>query len=336
MQDELTPIDVLVTQPADTLAGADTTRASFFKLDSLDTIHKISRSLEESAQAIREGRIEDFFGWILNAFGAFIFQGLIPSILLGLFFYGVYRLLVIALRKSRPDDGVRQLSIRGLRLAIAITAGIMILDQLGVNVTTLIAGFGIAGIALGFAARDTLENMISGITILVDSPFRVGDMVTVSEVYGTIKEITLRSTRVLTPQNHIVVFPNTTMVKDKLVNHTVLGIVRVDVPFTIGYTESPKKARDIIFGLIETDRRLHPDYPPTIVVLELDDKTITMSLRIFLKDARSEYPVQFEYMEMIRDTLRENGILAAFPHVHVLTAGESPAAKPPPTKKDQP
>lgn len=326
MQDELTPID-LQTRTADTLAAADTMKPSWFRRDSMDTIHKIGQSLEESALAIREGRFEDVFSGLLDALGTFLFQGLLPSVLLILFFYGLYRLLVAALRKSRPNDGVRQLSIRGLRLAIATTAVIMIMDQIGVNVTTLIAGFGIAGIALGFAARDTLENMISGITILVDNPFRVGDMVTVNEVYGTVKEITLRSTRILTAQNHMVVFPNTTMVKDKLVNHTVLGIVRLDIRFSIGYVDSPQKARALVLALTENDRRLHPDHPRTVVVMELDDKTITMVLRIFLKDARSEYPVQFEYMEMIRDTLRENGIQTAFPHVHVLTSGESSIAQ---------
>lgn len=328
MQDELTPIDLLSRQSADTSAVADSTRASIFKTDSLDAIHRIGRSLEESAIAIREGRIEDFLGSVLNAFVTFLLQGLLPSLLLILFFYGIYRLLAAALRKSRPDDGVRQLSIRGIRLAIATIAGIMIMDQLGINVTTLIAGFGIVGIALGFAARDTLENMISGVTILVDNPFRVGDMVTVNEVYGTVKEITLRSTRILTPQNHIVVFPNTTLVKDKLINHTVLGVVRLDIRFSIGYIDSPQRARDLVLGLTENDRRLHPDHPRSVVVTDLDDKTITMALRIFLKDARSEYPIQFEYMETIRDTLRENGIQTAFPHVHLLSAGDPPPAAP--------
>src|SRR5690606_28793812 len=98
------------------------------------------------------------------------------------------------------------------RIFAGVFIGVMVLDQFAVNVTALLAGLSIAGIAVGFAARDTLENFISGITILLDRPFRIGDNIEISEVYGSVEEITLRSTRLRTLNNEVMVMPNIQMI----------------------------------------------------------------------------------------------------------------------------
>ena len=174
-QDAPTPADSLLADSlaADT-AGVDTTNA----------IAQITRDLEETGRALREGRYTDVYDQLSTALISFVVDGLIPAVLTLMLVYVAYvalnRVLGGVLRRSRGVDlGVRQLLMKAFRLVMFSFAAILVLDQLGMNVAALIAGLGIAGIALGFAARDTLENFISGITILLDQPFRIGDNVEV-------------------------------------------------------------------------------------------------------------------------------------------------------------
>src|SRR5690606_16454336 len=169
------------------------------------------------------------------------------------------------------DTGVQQLILRALRVVVFAFAVITVLGQLGINVTALVAGLGIAGIALGFAAQDTVKNFIAGVTILLDRPFRVGDNIELEDTFGTVDEITLRSTRVRTLNNEIAIVPNAKVIEEKIINHTMLRTLRVVVPFGIAYKERPQAAREVVLALTEGDRRLHPDYPPSVVVEALGD-----------------------------------------------------------------
>jgi len=186
-----------------------------------------------------------------------------------------------------------------------------------VNVTALLAGLSIAGIAVGFAARDTLENFISGVTILLDRPFSIGDTIQIEGVYGTVEEITLRSTRLRTLNNEVMVMPNLHMINQKLINHAMLGVVRVEVPFGIAYKEYPQAARAVVLELTEGDDRLHPDLPPSVVVTGLNNSSVDMVLRVYVKNPRDEVSVRHGYIEKVREALREADIEIPFPHLQL-------------------
>ena len=310
------PIADSVAAAADSLA-ADTTGA-----DTSDAVSRITQNIEETGRALREGRFEDVYDQLSAALIHFVVDGLIPAVLTLLLVYVAYialnRVLGGVLRRSRRVDlGVEQLVMKAFRLVMISFAAILVLDQLGMNVAALIAGLGIAGIALGFAARDTLENFISGITILLDQPFRVGDNVVIEDTFGTVQEITLRSTRIRTLNNEVAVLPNAHMIQQKVINHTLLGVLRVVIPFGIAYKEYPQQAREAVLKTTEGDNRLHPDYPPSVVVTKMNDSSVDMDLRLFLKDPQLEIPVRFDYLERVREALREADIEIPFPHLQL-------------------
>jgi small conductance mechanosensitive channel len=314
-QDGAAP-ETLYVVPGDTAAPA------VAQPDTAGTLTQITRTLEETGRAVREGRYEDVIDQVMRASISFMLEGLIPALITIFFFYVIYRVvdrvLGSAMRRSRHvNEGVRQLVHRGVRLAIFSFAAVMVLDQIGMNVAALVAGLGIAGIALGFAARDTLENFISGIAILLDQPFRVGDNVRVGELFGTVQEITLRSTRLRTLNNELAVLPNTQMIQQMVINHSILGVLRVEIPFGIAYKEYPQEAREVALKTTEGDPRLHPDYPPKVIVSKMSDSSVEMRLWIFLKDPRLEVPIRFEYTERIREALREADIEVPFPHLQL-------------------
>ena len=253
--------------------------------------------------------------------------GLVPSLLsalfVGLIFYGLYRLLISVaggvLRRSRSvDQGLETISMRTLRVLGWSFILVLVLSQLGINVAALIAGLGIAGLALGFAAKDSLENFIAGVTILLDRPFSVGDWVTVDTHYGKVEHITLRSTRIRTPNNQTVVFPSLQMVTKAVVNHTTGAPLRVDVPFGIAYKERVQDARDVVMGLVDRDdARLAPGADHKAVVTGLGDSSVDMQLRLYLGDPGDAVAVRCEYVERIFEALKDADIEIPFPHLQL-------------------
>ncbi|MEX0821447.1 MAG: mechanosensitive ion channel family protein [Rhodothermales bacterium] len=306
--------------PADSLA-ADTSQV----VDTTNTISSIGDRVGDAGRLLISGEYELFADRLYAGFADLI-VGLIPKLLLAVFvfvlFYGLYRSVYSLLqnvlhRSRRVDAGLEKLSMKTYKVVGSLFVGLMVLDQLNVNIVTVLTAFGIAGIAIGFAARDTLENYISGITILLDKPFRIGDNIRIEDVYGTVDDITLRSTRILTLNNAYLVMPNTQMINQKLINHSILGVVRVEVPFGIAYKEYPQEAREVVLNLVRGDERLHPDYEPSVVVTKLNDSSVDMTLRMHIADPRLEMPVKLEYFEKVREALREADIEIPFPHLQL-------------------
>lgn len=297
---------VTQTTPADT---TDTTTAA---------IEAVSQQVNQARSLLAQGQYEALFDEIIRQIAAFL-PSLLSALVLTAVFWVAYRslnpLIAGILRRSKKmEAGVSQLLLKTFRVVFLALAGIMVLQQLGFKITALLAGFGIAGIAVGFAARDTFENFIAGITIFMDQPFRVGDNIEVDGTFGTVQEITLRSTRLRTLKYETVVMPNLQMINQKVINHTLTGPLRVDVDFGIAYKERPQEAREVVMTLPTDDQRLVAERPPTCVVTEMADSSVNMQLRLWIANPRQLREVHFDYTEQIFSALTEAGIEIPFPH----------------------
>lgn len=258
--------------------------------------------------------------WILGGI-----PNLLSAIFVGVVFFALYRFLYrltkqVLHRSTHVEAGLANLLMKMLSVAGIGFILIMILSQLGFNVTALIATLGIAGLALGFAAQDTLANFIAGVTILLDRPFKVGDWVEIDGTYGQVDELTLRSTRVRTLGNRMLVIPNTTMINHSLTNYSIDGRksgIRVDINFSIAYKERPAEARDVVLPLAEGDARIMTSPAAEVVVTELSDSSVNMALRLWVYDPGNEYAVRFHYIERVREALREADIEIPFPHLQL-------------------
>ena len=322
-QDSLQAADTLSAQ----LAPPDTIRAATPDTSNsvADVVGDISREVSETGQLIITGQwdkvIEEFYGGITDIFVDFIPKLLSATFVL-LLFYALYRLARnllnnILSRSSFIDAGLEGLLMKTLTVVGWVFIGIMVLAQFGINVTALLAGLSVVGIAVGFAAQDTLQNFISGITILIDRPFRLGHFIEVEGTYGRVEEITLRSTRIKTMNNEMMVMPNTQMINQKVVNHTQFGQLRLEIPFGIAYKESPQQAREIVLGLTEDDERLNPIHKPDVIVTALNDSSVDMQLRVYIKDAAQAYPIRRDYIEQILNALKKADVEIPFPHLQL-------------------
>ena len=319
-QDARVPRDSLsISQSlADSSAAADS-------LQSDSSILSLTPRLAEAQSQLIDGQWEEIiktFYTELTSIAATFIPRLASALFVLFLFYLLFRfssklLRQLLHRSKHVDAGLEGLLTKTYAVVAWIFIGIMVLAQFGINVTALLAGLSVAGIAVGFAAQDTLQNFIAGITILTDRPFRIGHFVEVDQVYGQVEEITLRSTRVRTPNNEVMVMPNSLMINQKLVNHSLFGVLRIEIPFGIAYKEFPQEARDVVLAIVKGDERLHPDYTPDVVVTSLNDSSVDMKLRLHISDSKLAVPMKSEYTERIREALRDADIEIPFPHLQL-------------------
>lgn len=220
-----------------------------------------------------------------------------------------------ALHRAQFVDGLIRLLIDGVFRGVIFVLGVaMAMSQLGINITALLAGVGVAGIALGFAAQETVANMIAGFLIFWDRPFKIGDYITTEDQYGEVKEITLRTTRIRTLDNTYVVIPNKQIIGDTLVNHSMYGETRVVVKIGIAYKERIAEARAVILEAIKDVTGAMTDPAPDVVARSLGDSSVNLEVRVWVDDPALERPVGARLVEACKVALDKAGIEIPFPH----------------------
>lgn len=207
-------------------------------------------------------------------------------------------------------DQVYRVSVLGIGL-------IMAASQLGIDVGAALAGLGVAGVAVGFAAQDSIANTIAGFLIFWDKPFTGGDMVQTQGQYGEVQTITLRTTRIRTPDNTYVVIPNRQIIEDVLVNHSMYGETRVRVPVGIAYPEDVSEARDVLLDAVAAVDGVADEPAPTVVVTELDDSSVNLEARVWVHDAGDEKATFVHTLEACKKALDDAEIEIPFPHLQL-------------------
>ncbi|MCK5205010.1 MAG: mechanosensitive ion channel, partial [Desulfobacterales bacterium] len=174
---------------------------------------------------------------------------------------------------SKIDDIVFDLLIRFADFIIYAVAIIIALDILGINVMPFIAGAGIVGLAIGFAAKDTLSNLISGILLIIDRPFEVNDRIEVwsapagSATWGDVIDIGLRATKIKTTDNIVIIIPNNEIMRRDIINYTIISEkIRVRINIGIAYDADLQKTKNVILQVAQATEGVADDPPPKVVV----------------------------------------------------------------------
>lgn len=237
------------------------------------------------------------------------------AVFLVIYLFGRILTLVMrrTLRNSRRLDETSYSFVETAVKYTVLTIGIVsALDSVGINTGALLASLGIVGVTIGFAARDSLSNFISGIIIFIDRPFVLGDLVEIDDKYGRVAEITLRSTRIVTSDGRMLAVPNTEIVNKTVASYTNFPNLRLDIGVTIAVDEDIENTRQILLGLVDDD----PDYlktpPPRIVVTGLNDYNIALELQAWLMDERLHVEKRFALREKVFQALTRAGIEMPF------------------------
>lgn len=212
------------------------------------------------------------------------------------------------LKRTGVDVTARAFLQTALKYIIITIGAVTALAQLGVDTTSILTSVGVAGLTLGFAARDSLSNIISGLFIFWDRPFVVDDLIEIGDHYGRVQEITMRTTRVVTPDGRMLAVPNSQVVNSLVASYTNFPHLRVDIDVTVGTSEDLGRVRRLLLGIIGDDRRFMADPPPEVVVAALNDFNVALQLRVWIVDERDNVVLRFELREQVFETLRSAGV----------------------------
>ena len=200
------------------------------------------------------------------------------------------------------------------------TATVIALDILGVNVMPFIAGAGVLGVAVGFAAKDTLSNLIAGILLIIDRPFEIGDRIEVWSVpkgnasWGDVIDIGLRATRIKTTDNIVVIIPNNEIMTRDIVNYTILSnSIRVRINIGIAYDANLDKAKELIIQAARSADWILPSPAPKVVVRNFGESAVDLQARVWIKDARRRMDTIDYITDTVKTLFNQNGIEIPFP-----------------------
>ena len=163
---------------------------------------------------------------------------------------------------SRLDDQLLPIVQKSLKIFIALVAVVVILQNLGYNISGLVAGLGIGGLAFALAAQETLSNLFGSLMIFLDRPFEVGDYIEVSSIAGTVEDVGFRSTRVRTLEKSLVSIPNSSIAKSPIDNYSRRDLRRVKMTVGLTYDTTPEgiqRAIEIIRSVLDSHERVDND-----------------------------------------------------------------------------
>jgi small conductance mechanosensitive channel len=233
--------------------------------------------------------------------------------------------------RSKIDDSLRRFMVDvsyALLLAIVV---ITALDRLGVKTTAVVAIFGAAALAVGFALQGSLGNFSSGVLIILFKPYRLNDVVNVAGYIGRVDDIKIFSTVLVTGDNRQVTIPNGQITAGSIENLTIRGTRRVDMTFGIGYGDDIALAKQILERVVKEDARVLADPAPTIAVAELGDSSVNLACRPWVAVA-DYWGVLFDLTERVKNEFDAAGVSIPFPqrdvHLHqVVPAQVAPAQR---------
>ncbi len=206
-------------------------------------------------------------------------------------------------------------SLIGIILKVLIIMSVM--QMIGVAVTSFIALLGAAGLAIGMALQGTLQNFAGGVIILLLKPFKVGDYIEQGSNSGTVKSIQIFNTVLNTPDNKVVIVPNSQLATNSLINYTKSETRRVDISIGISYGESIDKARKVLLNLASAYPVVlqEPD-APVVHVTSLGDSSVNLQLRLWVK-TEDYWPLYFSLNQAVYEEFKKQGIEIPFKQLSV-------------------
>jgi MscS family membrane protein len=209
------------------------------------------------------------------------------------------------------------------RIFIALVAAITVLQHLGVNVASLVVSLGVGSLAVGLAAQDTLANMFAGFTLMLDRPFRVGDRIQLaSGEVGDVEAIGIRATRIRTPDDTVLIVPNSLLVKERLVNLSQPSrFITTRIQLAVAYGSDLAQVKRILTESALASKHVLPDRPPVVLVTRLADYAIDVQVVFWARDYLEQGPARSEVHEEIYRRLTQAGIEIPIPTSRVIHEG---------------
>ena len=261
---------------------------------------------------------------ILEVVSRLIYSGVI--LLVGYISYSVIDLLISfswgkisSKAKTKIDKSLSSLMHSVLRIVWIVFVFLYILNLWGIEIGPFLAGLGIGGIAVAFAMQESLSNIFGGVSIILDKTVRVGDVVSLdNDTSGTILKVGLRSTKIKTFDNEVIIVPNSVLSQSRVQNLAQPEPKsRVVVPFSVAYGEDIAKVKKIILNEIKKVNNISDEPIPVVRFLEMADSSLNFKVYFFVESFNYKLDAIDEANTLIYNILNKNKIEIPYPHVDV-------------------
>jgi len=239
--------------------------------------------------------------------------GALATLVLGIWIAKLFAKTVgKVLRKREVDETLTKFLVSVLRIALITFVMISAAAQIGIQTASFVAVIGAAGLAIGFALQGSLSNLAAGVMLIIFKPIKIGDYIEGGGSAGSVESIGIFVTTLITPDNKVVIVPNSTMTNGNIINYSAKDKRRVDMVFGIGYSDDIDKAKNVIQSVLENDSRVLKDPVPQIVVSELGDSSVNFNVRPWV-NTPDYWGVFFDTTEKIKKKFDEQNISIPFP-----------------------
>lgn len=246
---------------------------------------------------------------ILNAAKAIV------VLIVGWFLAGLLSSMVRKRVNASPriDDTLGNFAASIIKWLILLVTIIAVLQLFGIQATSLVAVLGAATLAIGLALQGTLSDLAAGVMLILFRPYKLGQYVDIGGTAGTVKDINLFMTELVTPDNVQIVLPNGKAWGSIITNYSTHPTRRVDFTFGIDYSDDIDKAIGIITELATADERVHKDPEPWVRVTNLGDSSVDLGVRLWCA-AGDYWELKFAMTKKVKEAFDAKGISIPYPH----------------------
>lgn len=229
----------------------------------------------------------------------------------------VRRILRKSFERRNVDVGVSRFLDSLVKAVLYILLLFMIASSFGLDATSVVALVGSAGVAIGLAVQGSLSNFAGGVLILLLKPFKLGDYIRdAAGNEGTVEDVQLFYTRLITPDRHMVVVPNGELANSNILNMSTIGSRRMDIKVGISYESDIRRAKEVLLCLLDKDTGVLQDEEKRVFVEELADSAVVLNVRCYSAN-ENFWETRWRLMESVKYALDEAGIGIPFPQVDV-------------------
>lgn len=269
----------------------------------------------ENAATTAQKFLDTFLDWLKDFLPLLV--GAIVILIVGMWISGfIAKLVARAMKRAKVSEEVVTFVHSFVKIALKVVVVVAAIGTLGFNIASLVTALGAATVAIGLALQDTLKNIASGLMVLVNKPFKVGDYVLINGFEGTVKKIDVSSTHMLTVDNKEVIIPNANVTANNITNYSSQEKRMVNLKYSVAYGTDIEKAKKVIREAAAANTKVYDTPEPFLAVGEHKDSSIEIVARIWC-DTKDYWSVYFYMQEEILKAFKKNGIVIPFTQIDV-------------------
>ncbi|HQH50524.1 MAG TPA: mechanosensitive ion channel family protein [Candidatus Cloacimonadota bacterium] len=236
------------------------------------------------------------------------------------------RKLVTRMVKGRLSPQSEQLIVRAVYFLSVLILVVSVLNEFGFKLSALLGAAGVLGVAIGFASQTSVSNIISGIFLISEKPFVIGDLIEVNKIRGTIESIDLLSLKLRLPDNSYVRVPNETMIKTEVTNITRFPDRRVDLSVVVAYKEDLRKVLEVLKEIAANEPLALQEPAPMIVLESFGEYGINILYGVWGR-SKDFFDLRSQLILRVKESFAAHGIEIPFPHLSLYAGSESEPIK---------